>query len=518
MKPRMKKNRVLPLTVGVMLVFLLFTKSACGAGAAAVMGMSKGDAEIIIFVKGVEDGGEQLSVQIGTSACEDVSVRRIDEEPVPMRTLIMVDNSVSIPEKAREQIIEILQNLIADRLGGEETALAVFGEDITWLTDYTSDYTALKSAVENMDYQDQETYLTDVLYELLSAEYTSNPQNVYRRIIVISDGVDNKSIGYTKEELYTLLREVLVPVYSIGTETGKNNEQLENMFAISRITGADSFLLGELESLLDINSALNEDRNILEVKLKPEAEFLDGTRKSVRLSFESGQSLAVEISMPQQENIEKLPEETIQPEPAKQPEIVETAAQPSEESARQGNGFVKSAIILVAVLLAGSGVVLGVVFFCKRKKRERTFEPITEDILLDLKKADDPEDEKTEIIGAAGRESGGDTFLIWNSDDSYSIVLTDMDSPSRTFQMPLNNSVLIGRGKGECDIVIDHDSNKTVSRKHCRIDVKNGCFFVTDLQSGNGTYVNGSKILSETEIFSGNILKLGNVKLKFEVH
>ena len=208
MKPKMKKNRILPLTAGVMLIFLLFSNSVFGAETAAAMGISKGDSEITIFVKGVEDSGGQLSVQIGTATCEDVSVVRIEEEPLPMRTLIMVDNSVSIPEKARGQITEILQNLIADRLGGEETALAVFGEDITYLTDYTSDYTALKSAVENMDYQNRETYLTDVLYELLSAEYTSNPENVYRRIIVISDGVDNKSIGYTKEELYALLKEI----------------------------------------------------------------------------------------------------------------------------------------------------------------------------------------------------------------------------------------------------------------------------------------------------------------------
>ena len=47
--------------------------------------------------------------------------------------------------------------------------------------------------------------------------------------------------------------------------------------------------------------------------------------------------------------------------------------------------------------------------------------------------------------------------------------------------------------------------------------MRDGKFYIRDLQSANGTYVNGSKILAETEIYSGNILKLGRLELRFEV-
>lgn len=515
-KVRKKKSRIAHLVVGIALILLLFPSNAYAADAAAIMEVCTGDSEITVYVKGIEMDSGQVSVQIGTTVCENVSVTRIDERNVPMQTLVMVDNSISIPEKARGRITEILQNLVADRHAGEEIAVAVFSEDITYLTDYTSDYTTLKSAVENIDYHDQETYLTDVLYDLLSAEYIPNSGNVYRRIIVISDGVDNKSIGYTKEELYTLLRENPIPIYSIGTETGKNNEQLENMFAISRMTGADNFLLDELENVLDINSILNEDRQILEVEIKPDAGLLDGARKSVKLVFESGESIATEIFMPQQEYVEKLPEETKQPDPTKQPESVETVAQPLEvKPEKQRNNFIILLMILLVVLAAGVGIIFAAITIYKRKKKEKAFESITEDVLSDLRNAEGPEYEKTEIVGADRANSSSDTFMIWNADASYSIVLTDMDSPSKTFQMPLNSSVVIGRKEGASDIIINYD--RTVSGKHCRINVKNGRFFIIDLQSANRTFVNGSIILSETEIFSGDILKLGNVKLKFEV-
>ena len=73
----------------------------------------------------------------------------------------------------------------------------------------------------------------------------------------------------------------------------------------------------------------------------------------------------------------------------------------------------------------------------------------------------------------------------------------------------------MGRKREMSGIVLDYD--KSVSSKHCEISVRDGKFYIRDLQSANGTYVNGSKILAETEIYSGNILKLGRLELRFEV-
>ena len=289
---------------------------------------------------------------------------------------------------------------------------------------------------------------------------------------------------------------------------------MENMFSISRITKAESFLLDELENTLDVNSILNEDRDILEIKIKPDAELLDGTRKSVKLDFGSGQSLTTEINMPQQENVDKPPKETEQPTPIKQPETGDTAKQ-SIQQEKQGIGLAVLLMIILAALMIGAGIIFLVIFFYKKKKKDKTFETITEDALSELVNAENTKYEKTEIVGMNRKNKDGDTFMIWDSDASYNIVLTDVDSPYKTFQVPIASSVVIGRKEGISDIVINYD--RTVSGKHCRIDLKNGRFFIVDLQSANKTFVNNSEILSETELFSGDILKLGNVKLKFEV-
>ncbi|MFH1620045.1 MAG: FHA domain-containing protein, partial [bacterium] len=52
-------------------------------------------------------------------------------------------------------------------------------------------------------------------------------------------------------------------------------------------------------------------------------------------------------------------------------------------------------------------------------------------------------------------------------------------------------SFSVGR-KSDNDIAIDHPA---VSGHHCKIYLSGGTFFVEDLGSTNGTFVNGKKIL-----------------------
>jgi pSer/pThr/pTyr-binding forkhead associated (FHA) protein len=59
----------------------------------------------------------------------------------------------------------------------------------------------------------------------------------------------------------------------------------------------------------------------------------------------------------------------------------------------------------------------------------------------------------------------------------------------------LRSSVTVGRSPN-CDLVIPHDS---VSRTHCKIEVNaKGVFQITDLDSSNGTYIDGDRLAPHT--------------------
>ncbi len=514
-------KRISKFICSILLAVCFCTMAALAVESAAIVETSTGEEDISVYIKGAEGELTAPQAQIGTTAAQNVTAVKIKDLDVPMKTLIMIDNSLSITNADREKIAAFLQDFLADRLDKEQIAIATFSEQITYLTDYTNDYAVLKSAAEGITYQDQETYLTDVLYELLSTEYVQNEENVYRRIIVVSDGVDNKAIGYTKDELYALLKENPVPIYTIGCIKGENNEQLENMFVLSRMTAADYFVLDDVENTLDITAAMKKDRDIVRVTITPAQESMDGSKKAVKISFSSGEtasSLSADILMPQKQM------ETVQEAPA-QPVVTETVpiqTQPAQTQSAQTPSSDDRADVKPGIVLAGGAflvlIVAGVIVFLlvsAKKKKSVTFESVDENVMSQLERNISGTNVKTEMIYPSAADDDGQTCMIWNDKASCQIVLTDINSPMKSFQAPLCQSVVIGRKSGQCDIVLDYE--KSVSGRHCRITVRDGKFYISDLQSSNGTYVNDSKVLTETEIVSGNIIKLGRLKMRFEV-
>ncbi len=70
----------------------------------------------------------------------------------------------------------------------------------------------------------------------------------------------------------------------------------------------------------------------------------------------------------------------------------------------------------------------------------------------------------------------------------------------------------IGRAANN-DIVIPE---QTVSSKHATISIQKGSFFLNDLGSTNGTFINGTRIESKM-LKSGDLIKLGAAQCKFEI-
>ncbi len=78
--------------------------------------------------------------------------------------------------------------------------------------------------------------------------------------------------------------------------------------------------------------------------------------------------------------------------------------------------------------------------------------------------------------------------------------------------------IRIGRGL-ENNVSFDPVKEDTISRDHCRIiqdSINPERFFLTDSQSKNGTFVNDVKTTGKTELFAGDIVKLGKEGPSFE--
>jgi hypothetical protein len=79
---------------------------------------------------------------------------------------------------------------------------------------------------------------------------------------------------------------------------------------------------------------------------------------------------------------------------------------------------------------------------------------------------------------------------------------------------PLNAAPLtLGRG-GQNDLVLEGD--EFASSRHARIEVRGDGAWVQDLESTNGTFVNGSRVAGAQRLGAGDVLRVGETDLLVE--
>ena len=90
------------------------------------------------------------------------------------------------------------------------------------------------------------------------------------------------------------------------------------------------------------------------------------------------------------------------------------------------------------------------------------------------------------------------------------IKLVAIDSSNKVEFVINKNDFSIGKKDTNDGIV---GFNKMISRTHCKITNRNGLYAVTDLQSANGTFVNGAKLEAGRPypIKNGDIIRLANI-------
>ncbi len=76
----------------------------------------------------------------------------------------------------------------------------------------------------------------------------------------------------------------------------------------------------------------------------------------------------------------------------------------------------------------------------------------------------------------------------------------------------INDIMVIGRVKG--DGIYSIESDTLVSKKHCKLIVRDNKLFISDLNSTNHTFVNGKKIYQDFELHNGDCIKIGNTRLE----
>ncbi len=113
------------------------------------------------------------------------------------------------------------------------------------------------------------------------------------------------------------------------------------------------------------------------------------------------------------------------------------------------------------------------------------------------------EDEDETVLG---RSAGGDVTQLERSPRTTLCMLWVTEGPRRGRFYPIHHGTTIGRKEG--DLILD---DPKVSGCHAKFTVERERFFLWDLASSNGTYVNGNKIRKATLLAENDIIKIGDM-------
>jgi hypothetical protein len=96
-----------------------------------------------------------------------------------------------------------------------------------------------------------------------------------------------------------------------------------------------------------------------------------------------------------------------------------------------------------------------------------------------------------------------------DENDPFSGAAQEMHGSDRRF---LANGVRLTIGASQQSDLVIPDPNRSMSRQHATIEVIAGEVWITDLNSTNGTFVNGIKISGRTRVGDGSTLRFGQAE------
>lgn len=490
--------------------------------------------EIVSYVE-CDSGIHSAKAQVARYPCESVEI--IQPDDISIHTVILLDNSLSISKSNRENIKNILRQYVQELPEKEVVSFAVFGEEIQFLSEKSQDTEGLLQLIDEIEFHDQNTFLTDYLFQAVE-KIENDPE--YTRFIVISDGVDNKAIGITKEELASKLKETPRPIYTIGHKYKDNSEELKNMFSLSRVTGGKEFLIDDFENIRSIVDEIHDFSHIYSIKTDIPQDVMDGGERHVLLNLQTDEGEAEvtgQVSMPFG-LVESAPESMPEPTPEPTPEVVDVIETPEpdeeespEQDAQGTDGYEpgkperdmeknKGQVLKIAeiIILAAAAALL--ILYQKKKKKNSDKQSNNDKPKKGKPNKDKPKKNMPVISSKPSvPEAMPDNPPVENAtmilDGRYLLVLRDRANPERVFRYPMDGHVIVGRNTDMVQIPVDY--NLTVSGRHCEFYIKNNRFFIRDINSANHTYLDGRMISGEAEIMSGNIVRLGEVEFSVEI-
>ena len=395
-------------------------------------------------------------------------------------TAVLVDTSRSVTPGQFQEAKALLNSLAPSLVEKGPVALFAFNDEPVKVVDFTTDAAAFQAGVAKLEQGGQFTLLYDAVY---AAVKEIEARKVEGLVLLVTDGRDENS-AVTLEDASARANAAHVAVVSVGM--GALDEKA--LRRLSTLTGGA--YAGRLPGL--------------------EAGAVQGTLGKAMQAL-------VPIAPPL-------------PPPPAAPEVA-APVQPQAAPPAPARNY--TWLLFLLVLLVLLGMVVGIIVLLKRTKApetkscEKCGRPLnlweTEcPVCLAQKLAitnpgtepQTPAAEAAPEIDPALMQKGPASEMLEHTlvmDEVPVLVLQRGKNPPRMFQLPGDQVVSVGRDKVNTISI----SDQTLSGQHFRIVPKGMTYYLVDLQSTNGTYLNGERVTLK-ELKPGSVIHAGQCDFTFK--
>ena len=379
---------------------------------------------------------------------------------------LMIDISRSIDEDDFQLIKESVLDFTSALSDKDTVKLIPFGESVYINeTDYSPASEELKEAVNAMALKDDYTQLYAAMDAVAAMAGSEEKNKLGRNIaIVFTDGLDDTTGGLvTRDEAILKMEDAAVPLYAFAVGSDKSGK--DSLGVVTRNTGGDIWDLGTLGkgALTEEFKKTIDKSATIKVKVKNSEDISDSF--TVRITKNGEEFLVVE-------------------------DVRAHKSEDSKDSFEVAAMKLIDAYWWVIVIIAVALTAFIVLMVIKKNKG---------------------------IVNIDGRVVYGSKVqrkyhMQSKNLNSRDIVLAVSINGSKTIEQPVTvtESIIVGRSD-TCDVYFDDIS---VSRQHFCLELEEGNFYVTDLESTGGTYLNRVRIASKQRVSSGDVIDAGRVRIK----
>ncbi len=514
-------------------------------------------------IAGINVSEENAKIFYGNEELEIEKVETQKKSEYGVTYYYLIDNSTSVSESSVNKVKDTIKKHIDEKKDKDKVVVISFAAEINVVLDGTENKTGAKAAVSEIKRASGGTRLYDAIAKATDLIDTNKKSIDERSVIfIVTDGVDKVAGGNTIAEVTDRLGKSDVPIYAFGYDYA-SKESLDSLGELARSTRGKMTVMKQSDISENILSAVSEVQNTYRIVAYSKTNIVENGSVDLRIEVESGGEKyeavipvisgvwqkdlvapkIVSVSLVDEYHVELVFSENVNINEGKavfkiscdEEEIpcavpvyneneyrcvlqteeklyngeygisVEGVTDVSMEKNEVQNGSVTFAVDSVPkdfayfineykiVLIIVGGVLLLIL------------------LVLIIVKTKKKTEEKRE---AEALKHGNGVILSEIDAVNAEITVIDSHRIERRVKCVIGGAYIIGRDDDKCDLAIE---DKHLSHQHTALIYENGILSIQDLDSTNGTKVNGMRITRVRKLEAGDIVEIGNTRLRIRI-